>query len=193
MGDNLKYENRIFLMMTAFVFAFYVIILIFLPSIKDAFLAEFFAGFLGILIAFYLDRQIGLRKKAKTSKQIINSLLVELSYDLNLVKKFQSEIKIPTHHRISPSSPHGSGIDVFDLFQTNAWNIFSSRLELGAVEILYDLATIYHRLELFNEAMKIESIGERRLSTLLKRKPKFLGELEKDLEGIIERLDSSRI
>lgn len=180
-------------MMTAFIVFFYVLILVFLPSIKEAFLAEFFAGFLGILIAFYLDRQIELRKTAKTSKQIINSLLVELHYNLDLVKRFQSEIRIPTYHRISPSSPHGSGIDVFDLFQTNAWNIFSSRLELDAVEILYDLGAIYHRLELFNEAMKIESIGERRLSALLKRKPKFLRHLEEDLKEIIERLDSLRV
>jgi len=171
---------------------FYFYFYFFLPSVFYAYLTEFTAGFIGILIGFGLDRQIELWKKIRISKQIINNLLVELNNDLDLIKRFKSEIKIPKYHRISPSSPLGQRIKVFDLFQTSAWNILSSRLELDAIEVLYDLGAIYHRFELFNEAIKNESTGGT-LEILLRRNRNFLEELENDLEEIIKTLDGLRV
>jgi len=188
--SDLRFENRVFLIIVVSLLGFFILFHVFFPSIEEAFIAEFFAGFLGILIAFYLDRQIELRKNSKISKQILNSLFVESQSNLDLDRQFQSEIKIPKYHRIAPSSPYGAGIEVFSLFQTNAWDTFSSRLELDDIEILYDLGIVYHRLKLFNEAMKIESIGERRLSYLLRKNPDFLTKLEEDLEGLIKRLSN---
>ncbi|MDH5771383.1 MAG: hypothetical protein OEZ25_08880, partial [Candidatus Bathyarchaeota archaeon] len=76
--------------------------------------------------------------------------------------------------------------------QTSAWNILSSRLELDAIEVLYDLGAIYHRFELFNEAIKNESTGGT-LEILLRRNRNFLEELENDLEEIIKTLDGLRV
>ena len=157
----------------------YVYIFLFLPSIFMDFLAEFIAGFLGILIGFSLDRYIDLWKKAKISKQVKNHLFVELNNNLDLVKEikpiFEPE-KIP----------------YFILFQTNAWNIFSSRLESDNIEILFDLASIYHEFQLFNEGMKNEGTGGG-ISSILERKPNFLEQLQKDLESIIDRLGSLKV
>jgi len=187
--SNLRIEHKIFLLVVGGIGFFYCYIYIFMRSIIFQFLAEFTAGFLGILIGFSLDRYVELGKKVRISKQIINSLLAELNSNLNSVKKFKSEIKIPRSYRISPSSPLGYRLSFFGLFQTSAWNIFSSRLELEAVETLFELGAIYHKFQLFNEAMKNESTGGT-LVIFLRKNPKFLEKLEKDLEKIIELLNS---
>lgn len=190
--SNLRFEQKTLLIVVGTMVFFYAYIFVFLQLIFLQFLAEFTAGFLGILIGFYLNRQNELRKKIRISKQIINSLLVELNNNLDSVKKFKSEIKLPKHFRISPSLPLGYRLNFFGLFQTSAWNIFSSRLELGAVETLFKLAAIYHKFELFNEAMKNEPTGGT-LVIVLRNNPKFFEELEKDLEEIIKVLDSLKI
>jgi len=181
--SNLRFEQKLFLIVVGGMVFFYAYVYVFLQLIFLQFLAEFTAGFLGILIGFYLDRQNELRKRIGISKQIINSLLVELHYNLDLTRELKPDIM--------QGRKQGT-ILAFDLFQTSAWNTFSSRLEVDAIEILFELGAIYHRFELFNEAIKLEGVGNQ-LSTLLERKPKFLEQLEKDLEEIIKLLNNLRI
>lgn len=107
-----------------------------------------------------------------------------------MTKQFKSEIKIPKYHRISPSSPNGSSIQFFSFFQTNIWDTFSSRLDLDEIELLYDLGSFYHNLTVFNEAVRIESTGERRLSFLLQKHPNFLNEIEQEIKELISKLES---
>jgi len=167
-----------------------IILAIFRPTVVEPFFAEFLAGTFGIMLGFYLSREHEKVKKIKNLRIVLSSLLKELQYNLCLAKDFKREIVLPKRQIFSDSSPHGPGIAVFDLFQTNAWTLFSPKLELENVEVLYHLCTLYHCLELFNEAMRIESVGERRLSYLLRKDPKLLENIEKDLTVIINRLES---
>ena len=172
-------EHKNFLTIIIVTIFVYFTFLLFYGQIFFDFLTEFVAGVLGILIGFSLDRYIALWKKVRISKQIINSLLVELNNNLDLVRKMKAEIK-------------PERIGYFELFQTNAWDMFSSRLELDNIEILFDLGSVYHRFQLFNEGMKLESLGGE-LSSVLERTPDFFDRLEKDLKNIIERLNSLKI
>lgn len=170
---------RVFIFtMLAMVCVYFVVYFLF-PSIFPDFLASFTAGFLGILIGFGLDRHIELRIKNRITKQIVNSLLVELNNNLDSVKELKSVTK-------------PQDIRYFELLQTNAWDMFSSRLELDNTEVLFDLGSVYHRLHFFNEGMKLESLGGE-LTMILERTPNFLEQLEKDLGSIIGRLDSVKI
>ena len=79
-------------------------------------------------------------------------------------------------------------IENFNLFQTSAWDIFSSKLKMEKVEVLYELGSVCHRFEVFNAAMKLESTsGE--LSSLLREEPKFIEDLNTDLEALITILN----
>jgi len=187
--SNLRFEDKLFLVIAVGLIFSFVYIYRFLSPFFLDFVIRFTVGFLGILIGFYFDRQIELRKKIRISRQITNSLLVELNNNLDLVKQFKSEIKLPTYHRPSSS---GYSIRFFNLFQTSAWTMFSSRLELDAIEVLYELGATYHKFGLFNEAVKNEPTGFT-LETFLREKPKFLEKLEKELEEIISVLESLRI
>jgi hypothetical protein len=178
----LRAEDKIFLVIIGALVFFYVYIYIFLNLIFFQFLAEFTAGFLGILVGFSIDRYRELWAKNKITRQITNSLLVELNNNLDLVKEFITRIKPSFEYKI----------DFFNLFQTNAWNMFSSRLELDKIEVLYDLGAIYYKFELFNSAMKNQSIGGE-LTVLIEQHPKFLEELEKDIEEIITNLNGLKI
>jgi hypothetical protein len=171
--------------MTAVTIVF-LLILNFHPSIMDAFVAEFFAGFSGILIAFYLDRMIEHSKSVKISKQIIDSILLELHLGRSLINQIETEIEADN------SKGYPLPIGFFHLFQTNAWKTFSSRLELDDIELLYELGTIYHGFELFNEAMKLESEGNE-LSNFLKNNPAFLEGLQKDIDTAIDSLEKLKI
>ena len=106
-------------------------------------------------------------------------ILAELEYNLVLVKTFKVRTKVP--------APKDHVDNVFDLFQTSAWNMFCSRVEMENIEILYQLGATYHRLQLFNEAMKNESTG-RALAILLGANRKFLEEIERDIESLTRRL-----
>ena len=133
------------------------------------------------IIAFYLDRMIEQRKSIRISKQIIESILIELHLGWSLINQIETEIETGN------SKGYPLAIGFFHLFQTTAWRTFSSRLELDNIDLLYDLGTVYHRFELFNEAMKLESKGNE-LSNFLRSNPKFLEELQQDLDGTIDNL-----
>jgi len=175
---SLRTENKIFIMIivtTAFIYFFFML---FYGQIFFNFLTEFTAGVLGILIGFSLDRYIELWKKVRVSRQIVNQILVELNDNLELVSDFK--VRWEREHYF------------FGLFQTSIWNMLSSRLEIDDIEILFELGSLYHRFELLNEAIRLEAVGGQ-LSTHLKEKPKFLDELEKDLDTVIETLNHLRI
>lgn len=178
--SNLRTEDKILLFAMVIMMSLYLFFLFFLPSIFPSFLAEFTAGFLGIVIGFTLDRYLELRKKIRITKQIIDNLLVELYDNLDLVKKIKPEIK-----------PDRT-IFHFELCKTSAWDMFGSRLELDNIEVLFELGSAYHRMQLFNEGMRLEHISNA-LSRLIQRNPNFLDKLEKDLETIIEALENLKI
>lgn len=178
--SNYGKENKLFLFVVFSVVVVYFVVWFNFPSAREAFIAEFYAGFSGILIAFYLDRMIEKQKGRKISKQILESISIELNLGLGLVYKIMEEIKGFDFSKMG-------GLEFFHLFQTNAWKTFSSKLELDDIETLYELGTIYHRFELFNEAMKLEP-DCLTLSDFLSKNPKFLEELQQVLDTAIDRL-----
>jgi hypothetical protein len=119
------------------------------------------------------------RKSNRVTKQIIKVILTELDYNWDLAKR------LDTKYVAKYAEPQP--ISSFDLFQESSWKLFSSRLELDDVEVLYRLGTVYHRFERFNEAMKLESLGGE-CSTILREDSNFLKKLAEDIEGVIEEL-----
>jgi hypothetical protein len=171
-------QNKLFLLIVSSVIILYFITWYSFPSARETFAVEFYAGFLGILIAFYLDRSIEQRKSDKINKQIISSLIEELNNNLNLIK---------TYPKLNPRTNFLS--ESFCLFQTSAWEMFSSKLELDSIKILFDLGTIYHKFETLNEAMKLESEGNE-LTNLLGKNPRYMEELSKRVKEIIQQLET---
>jgi hypothetical protein len=111
------------------------------PSIRDAFLAEFFAGFSGILIAFYLDRMFEMHKRIKTSKLMVYSFLLELRENLSVFNISRNQSKESTNREMRMP-------DSFYFFQTNTWKMLSSRLELDNVVVLYNLGIVDYSLSI---------------------------------------------
>ena len=74
----MRYENKIFLIIVGAVAFFYAYIFIFLQSIFLQFLAEFTAGFLGILIGFSIERYRESGKKNQDRKDLLRDLHDEL-------------------------------------------------------------------------------------------------------------------
>lgn len=176
----MKYTGIIIITLASIVLVFYILIVF--PSIFNAFLAEYFAGLLGILLAFGLNREIEKGKRLKISEQIRDNLIVELEGNLVLVRRFKKEIIPQTiNKRLIFAIPF------FNLFQVSAWNMFSTRLEQEDITILSELGVTYHKLGLFNEAMKTEATGFS-LAEVLEDNPKFLAELEKDIVETIDKL-----
>lgn len=167
---------KLLLTLTGVTLFIYFFIMIVFPQYFFDFLIEFTAGMLGVLFGFYLFLAREVHQESRLSGQIINNLLIELNNNLNSVKKIKPRA-FETY---------------FKLFQTSIWDIFSTRLVLDDIEILFDLGTIYHRFKLFNEGMKLEPLGGP-LDALFSDNPNFLGELEKDIENMIARLEDLEI
>jgi len=169
---NLRYEEKIFLWMSFSILIIAIIIFLSSFSFSD-FVVEFFAGVLGVSVAFYLDRIFESRQRSKISEKIIENMYYELLSNLNILKKFSID----------------GDSEIFDLFKNTSWEMFKSRLELDNIEILFELGDIYHRFELFNEGIKNEALGGG-LSNILKRYPNFLDKLEKDINNLLSLLES---
>lgn len=162
------------------IISYYIFYTSYEETIFMNFLTEFTAGVLGVLLGFFMGMFVDLAKGRRISSQILNSILVELNSNLELLNKIIPQIGITPFHVT---------VDFFILFQTSAWDTFSARLETDNITLLFELGNIYHKFKLFNEGMKLQSLGGE-LSDLLKRNPKFLEELETKLKIVISMLES---
>jgi len=185
--SEIRYEHRMFIIILGVtIFGYYLFWRFYERSVFLDFLIQFTAGVDGILIGFSLERYVELYKRIRISEHILDNILVELHYNLDLVKNIKPIIQHTSDGRVLVN------IDFFDLFQTNVWDMFSSRLELKDIEILFDLGRLYHNLKLFNEGMRLESMGGE-LTAILQRNPKFLEYIEDEIKGVIYRIENVKL
>jgi len=112
----------------------YLIILgYFYPVLLSQTLPPAIAGLFGIILGFWLNESVRLRRRKEQAKQLLKAIEGELEYNSKIASSMENDIEKE---------------DVaFQIFKTNIWESFGSGLELiENFELVIRLSILYHRL-----------------------------------------------
>jgi uncharacterized membrane protein len=151
----------------------FIVFIVFYPSSAFSYLTEFLAGFLGVLGAFTLQKTQDRENQKEMSDLLINNLIIELNENLDLVKSIQQDTN--------------KGRMV--LFRTASWEMFKEKIIFSTLDVQFELASLYHKIEQFNTIMIVKgSINQ--TTSFLGEADDYYTNLQKTLESTLGLLES---
>ncbi len=154
----------------SFIFACFIV---FYPSWAFSYLTEFLAGFLGVLGAFTLQKKQERKNQEDISDLLINNLIIELNENLDLVKSIQQD------------TDKGRVV----LFRTASWEMFKEKTIFSTLDVQFELANLYHKIEQFNTIMIMKG-SIRQTTSFLGEGTDYYTDLQNTLESTLSLLMS---
>ena len=147
--------------------------IVFYPSSAFSYLTKFLAGFLGVVGAFTLQKTQERKNQEKMSDLLINNIIIELNENLDLVKSIQQDTN--------------KGRMV--LFRTVSWEMFKENIIFSTLDVQFELASLYHKIEQFNNIMLVKGSIEQTTS-FLEEADDYYTDLQNTLESTLSLLES---
>jgi len=147
--------------------------IVFYPSSAFSYLTEFLAGFIGVVGAFTLQKTQERKNQEKMSDLLINNLIIELNENLDLVKSIQQD------------TDKGRMV----LFRTASWEMFKEKIIFSTLDVQFELASLYHKIEQFNNIMLVKG-SIQQTTSFLEKADDYYTDLQNTLESTLSLLES---
>jgi hypothetical protein len=106
---------------------------VFSPVLLSLALPSTIAGLFGIIIGFWLNESVRINRRKEQAKQLLKAIEEELEYNSKIASSIENDMEKENV--------------TFQIFKTNIWESFGSRLELiGNLKLVIRLSVLYHRL-----------------------------------------------